>query len=136
MSVITIDNIAPIPLSVQMTAVGLRVFYGTTEVDDLLDDVFPETTALTNVAVNIDNKAGIPIDVQFNSETPINVGVRGSVSQTMTMPAAGECNSMNVTVWSAGTPHHDPIIRLKRKIGNTTPTCTATEPKHHFRKRS
>lgn len=136
MSAITIDNIAPIPLSVQTTAVGLRVFYGTTQIDDLLDDVFPETTALTNVAVNIDNQAGIPIDVQFDNETPIPVGVRGSVSQTMLMPDAGECNAMNVTVWATGTAHHDPIIRLKRKIGNTTPTCTAAQPKRQFRKRS
>ena len=41
---------------------------------------------------------------------------------------------MNVTVWSAGTMHHDPIIRLKHKLGNVTPTCTAAAPKPHFRK--
>jgi hypothetical protein len=134
MSAITIDNIAPIPLNVQTTAVGLRLFYGTTQIDDLLDDVFPETTPLTIVAVNIDNNAGVPIDVQFDNQTPILVGIRGSTSQTMQMPDAGECNSMNVTVWSAGTAHHDPIIRLKRKLGNTTPTCTAAKPKHQFRK--
>lgn len=120
---LTIDNIAPINLSVQSTTAGLRVFYGTTEFD-LLDDVFPETTALTNVAVNVNNNAGVAIDVQFDSQTPIPVGVRGSTSKTMQMPAAGACNSMSVTVWSSGTKHHDPIIRLKHKLGNVTPTCS------------
>jgi hypothetical protein len=123
---LTIDNIAPILLSVQTTAAGLRVFYGTTEIDDLLDDVFPETTGHTNVTVVVKNDAGIPIDVQFNSQTPHRVGVGGFVSQNMQMPDAGACNSMNVTVWSAGTKHHDPIIRLKRKLGTVTPTCTAS----------
>jgi hypothetical protein len=119
------DNIAPINLSVKsITGVGLRVFYGTTEIDDLLDDVFPETTALTYVTVNVENLAGVPIDVQFDNQTPIPVGVRGSTSQTLQMPAAGACNSMNVTVWAAKTKHHDPIIRLKRKLGGITPTCT------------
>jgi hypothetical protein len=119
---LTIDTIAPINLSVQTTAVGLRVFYGTTEFD-LLDDVFPETTSLTYVAVNVLNSAGVAIDVQFDNQTPIAVGVRGSTSQTLQMPAANACNSINVTVWSAGTKHHDPIIRLKRKLGSVTPTC-------------
>lgn len=122
---LTIDNIAPINLSVQSTTAGLRVFYGTAEFD-LLDDVFPETTALTNVAVNILNLAGVAIDVQFNNQTPIPVGVRGSTSQTVQMPAANACNSLNVTVWSDGTKHHDPIIRLKRKLGSVTPTCSGS----------
>lgn len=121
---VTIENIAPINLSVKSTTAGLRVFYGTTEIDDLLDDVFPETTGLTHVAVNISNNAGVAIDVQFDNQTPIPVGVRGSTSQTMQMPDAGACTSMNVTVWSTGTKHHDPIIRLKRKLGGVTPTCT------------
>jgi hypothetical protein len=123
MSTTTIDNVAPIPLSVQTTAVGLRVFYGTTQIDEL-HDVFPETTTLTIVAVNVNNDAGVPIDVQFDNQTPIPVGIRGSTSQTMPMPNAGSCTSMNVTVWSAGTKHHDPIIRLKRKLNNITPSCS------------
>jgi hypothetical protein len=131
---LTIDNIAPINLSVQFTITGLRVFYGTAEVDDLLDDVFPENTPLTVVAVNVNNDAGVAIDVQFDNQTPIPVGVRGSTSQTMQMPAANACNSMNVTVWSAGTMHHDPIIRLKRKLGGSTPTCTTGTPKARFRR--
>jgi hypothetical protein len=131
---LTIDNIAPINLSVKSTTAGLRVFYGSTQVDDLLDDVFPETTPLTIVAVNVNNHAGVPIDVQFDNQTPIPVGVRGSTSQTMQMPAANACNSMNVTVWATGTMHHDPIIRLKRKLGGATPTCTAPAPKAQFRK--
>jgi hypothetical protein len=124
MSAITIDNIAPINLSVQSIAVGLRVFYGTTEVDDLLDDVFPQTTALTNVTVNVNNDAGITIYVTFDKAPPITVGVNGSTSRTMQMPDAGACNSMRVVV-SDGTRSHDPIIRLKRKLGDVTPTCTA-----------
>jgi hypothetical protein len=122
---LTIENIAPINLSVQMLAVGLRIFYDKTEIDDLLDDVFPETTPLTNVAVVVHNNAGVAIDVQFDSGTPIAVGNGSYTSKTMTMPDAGACNSMNITVWSEGTKHHDPIIRLKRKLGNVTPTCTA-----------
>jgi hypothetical protein len=123
---ITIDNIAPINLSVKSTSAGLRVFYGTTQIDDLLDDVFPETTSFTIVAVAVHNHAGITIDVQFDSQTPIQLYARGSTSQTMLMPDPNACNSMNVTVWSAGTVHHDPIIRLKRKLGTITPTCTAS----------
>jgi hypothetical protein len=119
---ITIDNVAPISLSVQTTTAGLRVFYGTTQFEEL-DDVFPETTAITIVTVNVQNNAGVPIDVQFDNQTPIPVGVRGSASQTMQMPNAGACTSMNLTVWSQGTMHHDPIIRLKRKLNNITPTC-------------
>jgi hypothetical protein len=121
----TIDNIAPIHLSVQSTTAGLRVFYGTTEFD-LLDDVFPETTSLTYVTVNVLNSASVAIDVQFDNQTPIPVGERGSTSQTLQMPAANACNSLSVTVWSAGTKHHDPIIRLKRKLGSVTPTCTGS----------
>jgi hypothetical protein len=131
---LTIDNIAPINLSVKSTTAGLRVFYGSTQVDDLLDDVFPENTALTYVAVIVNNHAGVPIDVQFDNQTPLLVLARGSTSQTMLMPEPNACNAMNVTVWAAGTMHHDPIIRLKRKLGSVTPTCTASTPRLRFRR--
>lgn len=122
---VTLDNVAPISLNVQNTAVGPRVFYGTgsTPIDDL-NDVFPETTTLSVVTVGVQNDAGIAIDVQFDSETPLPVGVRGWTSQTMEMPSAGACTIMHITVWSQGTKHHDPIIRLKRKINNVVPTCS------------
>jgi hypothetical protein len=122
---VTIDNVAPIYLSVKTTSSGLRVFYGTTEIDTVLDDVFPEDTIRTNVTVVVKNDAGVPIQVSFNGGTPNPVGVGGIITQTMSMPDAGHCNSMSLTVWSSGSKHHDPIIRLKRKLGNVTPTCTA-----------
>lgn len=125
---ITLDNTAPIPLSAKFNTAGqLRVFHGTTEVV-LLDDVFPQNTALTNVAVVVNNDAGVAIEVQFDTDPRIPVGVRGMASQTMMMPEAGACDSMHVTVFTE-TQSHDPIIRLKRKLGGVTPTCTAATPK-------
>jgi hypothetical protein len=122
---LTIENVAPINLSVKLLAVGLRVFYGTTEVDDLLDDVFPESTPLTNVAIYVYNDTDLTIYVSFNNGAPVEVSKGSSTSRTLTMPDAGACNSMNVTVSATGIAPHDPVIRLKRKLGNVTPTCTS-----------
>jgi hypothetical protein len=120
---LTIDNVAPIYLNVLSTTAGLRVFYDTTEVDVLLDDVFPETTALTNVAVHVHNGTTSTIYVTFNKKLPaIEVHVDGSTSRTLLMPDPDACNSMSITV-SNESGSHDPIIRLKRKLGNVTPTC-------------
>lgn len=123
---LTIENVAPINLSVQQGTTSLRVFYGTTEITDILDDVFPETTALTNVKIIVTNDAGVDIDVQWDTSTPVPVCVRGETSKTLTMPDAGSCNSVNLTVWSLGTKHHDPVIRIKHKLGDVTPTCGPT----------
>ena len=123
---VTIDNVNPINLTAQMLATGaIRLFYGTTEIDSLLDDVFPQTTAISYATINIENLAGVTIDVQWNSESPITVSPRGMTSRTLSMPDPAQCNSVNVTLWSAGTMHHDPVIRLKRKLGDIVPTCSS-----------
>jgi hypothetical protein len=121
----TINDVAPIPLTVQNTGTRTpRLFYGTTEIDDELDDIFEQTTRLSSVTIDITNNAGYGVDIQFDAGTPVPLGDGGQTSHTLTMPNPGACNSTHVFVWTGNQLHHDPIIRIKRKTGGVIPTCT------------
>jgi hypothetical protein len=124
---VTIENIAPINLNVILPASGppLRVYYSGTEVTDYLDDVFDESTPLSTVMVNVENDSAIQIHVQFDSLPSQKVDPGASIGKTMQMPDPGACTCMHITVWVSGQKHHDPIVRLKRKQGNITPSCTS-----------
>ncbi|PRQ04744.1 hypothetical protein ENSA5_05090 [Enhygromyxa salina] len=119
-----LTNQDPISLTAQDTAVGPRLFLRTDQLGTTLDDIFDENTILTNVPITISNEAGYTVDISFDSGSATPVADEGSITHTLGMPSAGACNSVNITMWSAGTRHHDPIIRIKRKVGSVTPTCS------------
>lgn len=114
----TINDVAPVNLSIDDLRGTPFIYYGTTQILDTLEDVFVATTAVTQVNWIFTNNTGYVVEVQFNTETPISLAASGgSTTRVLAMPAPGGSNSNNVTVWKDGSAGHDPIIRVKRKTG-------------------
>ena len=123
-STLQISNIAPVNLTVQDVRGTPKVFYGTTQIDDEIDDVFESTTSLTSVNWIVTNNAGYTIDVTFGTDDPVSVNNSGSTSHEISMPAAGSCNSIGMIVGREGQIGHDPVIKVKRKDSNgRIPSC-------------
>ncbi|MFV8749040.1 hypothetical protein ACNOYE_00655 [Nannocystaceae bacterium ST9] len=123
-SVLQITNVSP----VNLTAMDIRgtpyVFYGTTQIDDEIDDVFDSTTTETSVNWILTNNAGYTIDVTFGTGATTQLANDGSLTNPMSMPAAGACNSTTLVVGRDGQLGHDPVIKIKRKDTNgRIPSC-------------
>lgn len=117
-TIYTINDVTPVNLSISDLRGTPFVYYGTTLIDDALEDVFVATTAVTQVSWVFTNNAGYAVDIQFNTENPILLAASGgTTTRLLAMPSPGGSNSNNVTVWKDGTAAHDPIIRVKRKSG-------------------
>jgi hypothetical protein len=114
-SILQINEIAPVDLDIKDVSGTPRVFYGTTEVDTQIDDIFPANTTLTSVEWHVTNKAPYTVDVTFGSGSPIPLTRGASTSDTLSMPGVYACNGTNLFVQKDGELKHDPVIKLKRK---------------------
>ena len=114
----TINDVTPVNLAINDLRGTPFIYYGTTLIDDVLEDVFVATTAVTQVSWVFTNNATYAVDIQFNTENAILLAASGgTTTRVLTMPSPGGSNSNNVTVWKDGAATHDPIIRVKRKSG-------------------
>jgi hypothetical protein len=123
-SVLQINNVAPVPLGIQDVRGTPQVFYGSTQIDTEIDDVFESTTSVTSVQWDVTNNTTYAVDVTFGTGSPTTLQPTQQTSHTLTMPAVGACNGTNLFVAKDGQLAHDPIIKLKRKDTNgRIPNC-------------
>jgi hypothetical protein len=123
-SVLQINNISPVNLSIEDVRGTPQVFYGTTQIDSEIDDVFDAGTTVTTVNWIVTNNAGYTVDVTFGTGSPTAVNNGGFVTQPLAMPAQFACNGTNLFVQKDGELKHDPVIKLKRKSATgQIPNC-------------
>ncbi|PRQ04745.1 hypothetical protein ENSA5_05100 [Enhygromyxa salina] len=92
---------------------------------DSIDDIFDENTRVTQVVVTIEApRTGESIVVTALSGPTWTEQADDSWQATFAMPDAGECTTGSFGLAEAGGAMYDPIVRLKRKIGGVTPTCS------------
>lgn len=92
---------------------------------DSIDDIFDENARITQVVVTINPPTtGGAIVVTAISGPTWTEQADDSWQATFAMPAPGECTTGTFGLAEAGGPMYDPIIRIKRKVGGVTPTCS------------
>jgi hypothetical protein len=123
-SVLQINNVAPVDLSILDVRGTPQVFYGTTQIDDEIDDVFEATTSVTSVSWIVTNNAGYTVDVTFGTGSATELINGASTTHVLSMPAVFACNGTNLFVQREGELKHDPVIKLKRKSATgQIPNC-------------
>jgi hypothetical protein len=114
-SVLQINDVAPVYLTIQDVRGTPQVFYSTTQIDTELDDIFEATTSVTTVNWIVTNNAGYTVDVTFGTGSPTTLPDTQSTTYPMSMPGVYACNSTNLFIQRDGQLKHDPIIKIKRK---------------------